>query len=54
MLNVENLRIFVGSVLEDEGPLRSAFEKLEPLKVLILSEKTAIRGEKKLVNPNSF
>jgi hypothetical protein len=54
MLDIDNVRPFVTIVLEDEAPLRSAFEKIEPLRVLVLSEKAALRGEKKLANPNSY
>ena len=37
ILDIENAHPVVLAILEDEGPLRNIFEKLEPLKVLILT-----------------
>lgn len=49
------MQAVVSAIIEDESPLRNAFDKLEPLKVLILSEKVNImRGDKKVQNPNSY
>ena len=55
MLDVENMSPVIRAILEDEAPLRSSFEKLEPLRALVLSEKAALmKGEKKMANPNSY
>lgn len=54
-LDVENMSPVVRAILEEEAPLRAAFEKLEPLRALILSEKAALmKSEKRVANPNSY
>ena len=55
MLNIENMQPVVLAILEDQAPLRSIFDKIQSLKVLILSEKQALmKNDKKNINPNAY
>ena len=55
MLDIENMQPVVILILEDQSHLRSAFEKIQSLKVLVLSEKaTIMKNDKKVPNVNSF
>ncbi len=53
MLNIENMAPVVLIILEDEGPLRSSFERVPQLHNLILPEKILQRGEKR-ISPNVY
>lgn len=55
VLDIENVRPVVELLLEDETKLRSIYEKLDSLKLLLLSEKAAMKWmEKRTSHPNSF
>jgi len=55
MLDIENVRPMVEMLLEDETKIRTVYDKLDSLKLLILSEKAAMKWmEKRTSHPNSF
>lgn len=53
-MDIENSEPIIKAIIEDESGIRSIFDEIESLKVLILGEKMNLRGEKIIPNVNSY
>lgn len=53
-MDIENSELTIRAIIEDESGMRSIFDEIESLKVLILGEKMNLRGEKIIPNVNSY
>ena len=57
VLNVDNMSEVVFSLMEDETPVRTIFEKIPVLQVLVLPDKAAIKWQlekKTTTSANAF